>query len=259
MKWFKHFTDAHDSNDLTKVRMRYGAEGYAVYWYCLELIAGDLGTKDRITFELEHDAEVIGFNLKIDSIRVQEIMKFLVHLGLFDESSGVITCLKLAKYLDKKTTRNKKIHDIIDAANGLMCLPEGVPDSPPTVTGQSPDRPRLSPLDTDTDTDTEQKHYREQVHSVFDFWLEIMAKGGNTKLTPERKSKIKARLREGYSVDEIKQAIVNCSKSEFHMGVNDNGRKYDDLTLILRNGAKLEEFRDLSGAGQQKPQGRDWI
>lgn len=148
MKWFKHFTDAKDSNDLTKVRMKYGADGYAVYWYCLECIAGDLGDKG-ITFELKHDAEVIAGNLKIDQLRVEEIMHYLVGLELFEKHENVITCLKLAKYLDKKTTRNKTIHEIIDGAKeiGKPCL------SSPDCPRLSPDCPDMSPLDTDTDTD----------------------------------------------------------------------------------------------------------
>lgn len=118
MKWFKHFTNASSNNKLTKVRMRYGAEGYAIYWYCLELIAGDLGEADEITFDLKHDAEVIGFNLKIDQMRVEEIMKYMVGIDLFGQSNGVISCIKLAKYLDKKNTRNQYIHSIIDQAKG---------------------------------------------------------------------------------------------------------------------------------------------
>lgn len=114
MKWFKHFTNASANNKLTKVRMRYGAEGYAIYWYCLELIAGDLGEADEITFDLKHDAEVIGFNLKIDQLKVEEIMKYMVSIDLFGQSNGVISCIKLAKYLDKKNTRNQYIHNIID-------------------------------------------------------------------------------------------------------------------------------------------------
>lgn len=136
-------TDAHDGNDLTKVRIRYGSDGYAVYWYCLELIAGDLGADDKITFELRHDAEVIGNNLKIDTVKVEEMMRFMVSLGLFEQSGNVVTCLKLAKYLEKKTTRNITIHKIIDAASCLSAT--------------NPDKSGLSPLDTDTDTDTEKK------------------------------------------------------------------------------------------------------
>lgn len=138
MKWFKHMTDAHDNNDITKLRMRYGADGYAVYWYCLELIAGDLGSEPVITFELKHDAEVIAYNLKLDTIKVEEMMRFMVSLGLFEQSGDIITCLKLAKYIDKKNTRNTTIHRIVDKAQELVA-----------------DKSGLSPLDRDTDRDTD--------------------------------------------------------------------------------------------------------
>ncbi len=154
MKWFKHFSNAHDSQDLTKVRMKYGADGYAIYWYCLELISSDLGMEENITFELKHDAEVIGFNLKIDQLLVEEIMTFMVGLGLFEQSNNIITCLDLAKHLDKRITRNSTIHKIIDFHSMQTQAYKSVSDK----AGQTetvPDCPRSSPLDTDTDTDTE--------------------------------------------------------------------------------------------------------
>ncbi len=139
MKWFKHFTNAHTNNSLTKIRMKYGADGYAIYWYCLELIAGDLGNSEDVTFELKHDAEVIGYNLKIDTLKVEEIMRYIVTLGLFEDHDSMITCFKLAKYLDKKNTRNMEIQKIINTAT----LSATVRDSPPTV----PACPRLSAAD----------------------------------------------------------------------------------------------------------------
>lgn len=145
MKWFRHFTNARDSKDLTKVRIKYGADGYAIYWYCLEVIGGDLGQDENITFELKHDSEVIGHNLKIDSSRVEEIMRYMVSIGLFERVDNTITCLKIAKYLDKKLTRNNSIHGIIDkfVASGT------VRDSSPTF----PDVSGRSPLDIDIDID----------------------------------------------------------------------------------------------------------
>jgi len=131
MKWFKHYTNAHNDNSMQKVRMKYGAEGYAVYWYCLELIAGDLGQDGKnINFELSHDAQVVAFNLRIDTLKVEEIMLYLVELGLFENVNNTITCMKLAKFLDKKVTRNKEIHEIIDSYKEMR----NVPDSLPTVT-----------------------------------------------------------------------------------------------------------------------------
>ena len=44
MKWIKHDTNANQDAKLKKLRMKYGLEGYGMYWYCLELIAGFFST-----------------------------------------------------------------------------------------------------------------------------------------------------------------------------------------------------------------------
>ena len=40
MKWFKHEAAANMDAKLQEVLLDYGLEGYGLYWYCLELIAG---------------------------------------------------------------------------------------------------------------------------------------------------------------------------------------------------------------------------
>lgn len=87
------------------------------------------------------------------------------------------------------------------------------------------------------------------VRQVFDHWKRVMQKNGNVRLTDERRKKIQARLKDGYAVADIKKAIDGCSRSDFHMarGEYRGGNRYDDLTLILRNGSRLEGFRDNAG------------
>jgi len=104
---------------LRKLILKHGAEGYAVYFHCLELITGDLD-ENNITFELEHDAEIIADNLKIKSEsdisaidKVNNIMREIVRLGLFQESEGRIFCFKLLKRLDQSMTSNHKMRQII--------------------------------------------------------------------------------------------------------------------------------------------------
>lgn len=58
------------------------------------------------------------------------------------------------------------------------------------------------------------------------------------KPTPERITKVMARLREGYSAAEIRKAIDGAKHGAFE----NDGKRYDDLELICRNGAKLEDF-----------------
>ena len=71
-----------------------------------------------------------------------------------------------------------------------------------------------------------------------------MAKGGNAKLTAKRKRAISGRIKEGYTINDITQAIEGCASSPFHMGNNDRQTQYNDIELICRSGEKLEYFRD---------------
>lgn len=122
MIWFKHDTDASTDAKMRKLIIRYGAEGYAVYFHCLELIAGDVN-ENNITFELEHDAEIIADNLKILSTpdcssidKVGLIMNYIIELDLFSESKGRIFCFKMLKRLDTSMTSSGKFRALITKA-----------------------------------------------------------------------------------------------------------------------------------------------
>ncbi len=112
MKWVKHDTDANQDAKLQNVLLDYGLEGYGLYWYCIELIAGKVG-KENITFELEHDARVIARNTGSTTQKVEEMMKYFVTVNLFENTNGVVTCLKLAKRLDQSMTSNPEMRGII--------------------------------------------------------------------------------------------------------------------------------------------------
>ena len=82
----------------------------------------------------------------------------------------------------------------------------------------------------------------DSVKEIFDYWISVMEKGAGTKPTRGRTDKIKSRLNNGYSVEQIKMAIDGCKQSDYHMGKNDSGKRYDCLTLICRSDEKLEQF-----------------
>jgi len=115
MQWIKHDTNASQDAKLKRVRMKYGMEGYGLYWYCIELIAADVD-QNNLTFELEHDAEIIAFDTGIHVERVNEMMAYMVNVGLFESSDSTITCLKLLKRLDQSMTSNKKMRELITKA-----------------------------------------------------------------------------------------------------------------------------------------------
>lgn len=128
MKWIKHDTDANQDAKLQNVLLDYGLEGYGLYWYCIELIAGKVN-KENITFELEHDARIIARNVGSTPQKVEEMMRYFVGLGLFEDSQGAITCMKLARRLDKSMTSNPEMRMIIEklkSHDGVMIESENV-------------------------------------------------------------------------------------------------------------------------------------
>lgn len=87
---------------------------------------------------------------------------------------------------------------------------------------------------------------KAQEDEIFAYWLTASGKTG-AKFSPERREKVRTRLRDGYSVAAIKQAIDHVCSDPWHTGSNPSGKTYVDLTLICRNGSKLESYIDAAG------------
>lgn len=118
-----------------------------------------------------------------------------------------------------------------------------------TVDRVSPDTPRdglgLGELEGGPgETDTAAVERR-----LFAYWQQ-RCNHPTAKFTKERRSAIRARLREGYTEEQVRQAIDGAAALPF---VNEQGKRFDDLTLVCRNGSKLEDFMGrVSSPGASK-------
>ena len=122
MKWFKHDSNARHDAKLAKLRMKYGLEGYGLYFFLLECIAGTVEAH-ILTFELEEDAELVASMTNIHYERINEMMTYMVSLKLFEQTDkGIITCMKLSTRTDEYT------HKLIRSNKSV-----------PTNSGQTPD------------------------------------------------------------------------------------------------------------------------
>lgn len=88
-----------------------------------------------------------------------------------------------------------------------------------------------------------------QVREVYAYWCDrlgmspgAMRRKMSTSSGRKRAGKVRTRLREGCSVDDLKRAIDGNAASRWHQGDNPNGVKYDDLELICRDSEKVREF-----------------
>jgi len=100
--------------------------------------------------------------------------------------------------------------------------------------------------ETETETETEERQSREEerqngVVDVFSCWQETM-NHPHAKLDGKREKKIKDAIKMGYSVDQLKRAIIGCSYSRWHMGENDRKKRFDSIDLIFRDADKIDGF-----------------
>lgn len=94
------------------------------------------------------------------------------------------------------------------------------------------------------------------VMRIFEHWKRSLDHP-HARLTPERVRVIRARMREGYTERQIMGAINGCAASPFHTGENDQGTRYDDLTLICRSGSNVERFAAKAPDGEVAPQSKE--
>ena len=82
-----------------------------------------------------------------------------------------------------------------------------------------------------------------EVMEVWNFYLDTLrAKSkSRTLLSDKRRKKIEKAVKQ-YGAENCKKAILGCASSDFHMGRNGTGTKYDDIELIFRNEEKIEAF-----------------
>lgn len=79
---------------------------------------------------------------------------------------------------------------------------------------------------------------------IFAYWQKAMNKP-RARLDAKRRRRIDWALKH-YSAEECRQAINGCTASRFHMGENKDGRVYNDLILIFRDAAHVEDFMALA-------------
>lgn len=85
-----------------------------------------------------------------------------------------------------------------------------------------------------------------QIAEVFNAWQESTGRE-RTKLDDSRRTKIRLAL-ESYPVEDVLDAVRGWQMSPFHRGENREHRVWNELTLLLRNAAQIEKFRDLARA-----------
>src|SRR3990172_5659637 len=98
----------------------------------------------------------------------------------------------------------------------------------------------------------------DRASRVFDYWRERIPETigrSRMKFGGKRRSSVIARLRDGYTVEELERAVDGCFRSKFHT----NGGHLD-LELIARSPEKVDFFMRLAPRPPVEPtEGATWL
>lgn len=118
MNWFRHDTAASRNKKVRQLIRRHRELGYAVYFFCLERINEQI-KENRLTFDLDYTAEDIVDGLCIEPTptalavdRVNQVMRSMIELNLFQEHKGVIYCFQSAEQITTGQIKNPQMKDI---------------------------------------------------------------------------------------------------------------------------------------------------
>lgn len=95
---------------------------------------------------------------------------------------------------------------------------------------------------SDPNGSSSESRQSRDVKRVFEAWLEArpQAAGPTPKLTKQRASKIRARLRDGYSADDLIRAVEGAKREPFLTGDNPSGTNYFRPETIFRDAGTVE-------------------
>lgn len=93
---------------------------------------------------------------------------------------------------------------------------------------------------------------REAVVRVFGHWREVAGRSRAT-LTTKRYRAVSARLREGWTPEELCRAIDGWRLSEWHQGQNPQGVVYDALEMMLGKEERVTRFVRLADSDGRGP------
>jgi len=139
--------------------------------------------------------------------------------------TSVITICNYSSYQDKQTP---------DVTPGVT--PDVTPSVTQTTIKQLNNKTKdlLSPTKKPTEK-------QSAIIEIFAFWKETM-NHKTAKLDAKREKAIGGALKIGYSIDQLKAAILGCSVTPHNIGENEQKERYDGVCLIFKDADQIERF-----------------
>jgi hypothetical protein len=174
--------------------------------------------------------------------------RHLVHDYLdYNPSSAQLQARRLKEAERKARGRNK---ESAESPGGVRADISRTPDGPHGGAGAAPEsqsHPSPIPRENPSAASGDDEDSRSAIaRRIFTHW-QTACNHPTAKFTSDRRTKVEARLREGFTEADLIAAVDGAARAPF---TNGDGKTFDDLELICRTGSKVEDFMRRTTAGR---------
>jgi uncharacterized phage protein (TIGR02220 family) len=195
---------------IRKLIRKYGLKGYGLYNLIIESITENLSTNNPIP-ELEETCDDIAELYNENSTEINEIACFLINIGLLEthELTTKLTCSKIYKFIEASQTRSESIRNMIKSYKNTA--ESAVYSSIPEKTQNTTNVQDKSDMSGTFVKEKNKKRIRkekekEYIYStVLDYLNSVV--GSKYRNNETNRRFIKARINDGYNIDDFKQVI----------------------------------------------------
>jgi len=189
-----------------------------------------------------------------------EALAALAHVGLLEKVEGGVVMHDYLQWSDSRDSVLRKraaARDRQAKSRGLSQRDSARSDSEVPAQSQSPilTSPNLTRSDPPVGPPEGDETLRADIRRVFEAWQRIHGHQG-AKLDRARVARIKARLADKFTADQLIEAIGNAKNDRFLMGENVHGRVYDGIETLLKSVSQVERLialRDTPSPRQPIP------
>ena len=249
--YFPH--ECKHGKTLDILESKYGNDGYAFWFKLLET----LGTTEGHFYDFSKPefAIYLSSKVKLSEEKCEEILDLLARLQVIDtelwEEKQLIWSQNFVDNIeDVYRTRNTNCptkEGIIREKEG--CLVENTEKTGVNSTENTQSKLKETKLKEKKEKESikeagKSSGLKEKANQVFQCWNETQAGVKHRNLTPPMKKSVNARLKDGYSVKELNQAIQNLSKA-----LNDDSYYWTHRWTLQEflsrgQGAQIDKFLD---------------
>ena len=233
--YFSHDSNARNDEKLLAVRMRFGAEGYGIYFMIIERLRDE---SDNMSIK---DYNILAFDFRVSADKVKSVIEDFELFEFTDDkkyfySQRMLNNMKIKNQKSEKArlSAEKRWNKSESNANAMRTHSEGnaIKESKGKESKvkeindvlPSDDEKENPEISIEKNPETSPKKRNDKVEKLdFQLLLEYLNEktGRNYRVVPDKvKTKFHSLLKQGYEKKDIKTAIDNAVKAKNHIENN---------------------------------------